>query len=303
MHRTRSVLMASVILVFGFSSFAVARTGDPLTEGERNGTTTKETEIVSNIAGGTASKGGYSTRQSNLSSTGGGAIYGCRATAAANAKPCVRANNLSSGKAFEFNATSGPSAGTITVGTGGDTKKPFTTNATGVADGLNADRVDGLNAADIVTQARANNASLRTRWVLVNAAGQIERQSGGFSIVAAYPDTPDAAMGNVYINAGEDLTDNGITAMIALQNQVNQTGPEGGDAGTANGTNSSPRSDGDNVEFSGEISGTQCQLPGIVACAPEGARNANSFVISPRNSDGSRTTDNNRKRFYVMITE
>jgi len=35
------------------------------------------------------------------------------------------------------------------VGSGGDSKRPFTTNATGVATGLNADRVDGKSAAQI----------------------------------------------------------------------------------------------------------------------------------------------------------
>lgn len=289
MSRTRTVLMASVVIALGSSSFAVAqKTGNPVIQGERNGTTRSETEIVSNINATTGKKGGYSTRQSNKSSTGGGAIYGCRASSAAGSAPCVRANNLSSGRAFEFNTTAGPSAGTITVGTGGDATKPFTTNATGVADGLNADRVDGASATQ-----------LRTRWLLVNAAGEIERQSGGFRIVAAYPANPDAANGNVYIDAGEDLTDNGINATIALQNTVDQRG------GTMNGTNGpdGQPNEGDNLEFSGEISATQCQLPGIVNCAPEGARNPNSFVVSPRLSNGERTTNDTRKRFYVMITE
>ena len=310
MSRTRTVLMASVVIALGSSSFAVAQnTGKPVIQGERNGTTTKETEIISRIDAGTGSKGGYSTRQSNLSATGGGAIYGCRSTGAANTNPCLRANNLAAGKSFEFNATSGPVGGTITVGTGGDSKKPFTTNATGVADGLNADRVDGLNADQIVAaavaQSRPNNSGgntgprNETRWLLVNAAGDIERQSGGFRIVAAYPNNPPAAEGNVYIDAGEDLTDNGITATIALQNNTNQRG------GTMNGTNGDDGrpDEGDNLEFSGEIAATQCELPGIVNCAPEGARNANSFVVSPRLSNGERTTDDSRKRFYVMITE
>ena len=94
----------------------------------------------------------YGTRQSNKSANGGGAIYGCRSgeggTPKGN-KPCIRANNLAKGFAFEFDSA-GTQGGTITVGNGGDSNKPFTTNATGVADGLNADRVDGKNASDIV---------------------------------------------------------------------------------------------------------------------------------------------------------
>jgi len=151
--RTRSVLAATVVLVVAISPFAVARTGDLLREGKRNGTTTKETEIISRIAASNGAKGGYSTRQSNLSLTGGGAIYGCRASAASSSDPCLRANNLSSGRAFEFNASNGLIGGVITLGSGGDTKKPFTTNATGIATGLNADRVDSKSATELTSDA------------------------------------------------------------------------------------------------------------------------------------------------------
>jgi hypothetical protein len=159
--RTRSVLLATGLLVIGISPFAVAKTGDTLRQGVRNGTTTRETEIVSDLASSTGTKGGYSTRQSNLSDSGGGAIYGCRSKAGGSTatpkpqNPCLRSNNLETGYAFEFQATNGDSAGLITVGGGGDSKKPFTTNATGVATGLNADRVDGLDASQIVSAASA----------------------------------------------------------------------------------------------------------------------------------------------------
>lgn len=277
MHRTRSVVMASVILVLGTSSFAVARTGDSLIEGKRNGTTTAETSIVSDISG-------YSTRQSNKSGTGGGAIYGCRAAEGANVRPCIRANNLSTGEAFQFNSNTGKVVGRITVNSGaGDNAKPFTTNATGVADGLNADRVDGQNAAEI---AAAGAAAGRTRWALVNTAGDIEAQSGGFKVLDAYQTN-----NNIYIDAGEDLTNNGITATIAIQNQ---NVPAGGNG------------------FGGEISVSRCQITGVVECAPANSKNVNAFVVSPRNSDGTATgnggTPNNnaddtpRKRFYVTIT-
>ena len=158
--RTRSVLLATGLLVLGITPFAAARTGSNLREGVRNGTATRETQIISNIGSTTTPTGGYSTRQSNLSSSGGGAVYGCRSGAGGSAatptpqNPCLRANNLARGFAFEFNASGGDIAGLITVGTGGDTKKPFTTNATGVATGLNADQVDGLDAAAIIAAAR-----------------------------------------------------------------------------------------------------------------------------------------------------
>ncbi|HEV2776702.1 MAG TPA: hypothetical protein VGV90_13995, partial [Solirubrobacteraceae bacterium] len=62
---------------------------------------------------------------------------------------------------FEFNASRGTIAGLISVGAGGDAAKPFITNATGVATGLNADRVDGKHAQDITTDAVAASQALK----------------------------------------------------------------------------------------------------------------------------------------------
>jgi len=158
--RTRSVVAATGVLVICITPFAAARTGSDLREGLRNGTATKETQIIGNLRSMTTTTGGYVTRQSNLSTDGGGAIYGCRSKAGGSAatpkpqNPCVRANNLSTGYAFEFNAANGDVGGLISVGPGGDAKKPFTTNATGVATGLNADEVDGLDGAQLIAAAR-----------------------------------------------------------------------------------------------------------------------------------------------------
>ena len=141
------------------------------------------------------------------------------------------------------------------------------------------------------------------RWALVNAQGQIEAQSGGFTVSAAYPTLPNTlvlpsdnslrANGNVYLNANEPLGNNGIVATIALQNTVDQNGDTI--------TNGRAPGDDSNPEFSGEISVSQCGLPGT-GCAPPGTAVPNVFVVSPRLSNGSFTGDNNRKRFYVVIT-
>ena len=181
--RTRHVLLATVVLAVMISPFAVAATGHVLRENVRNPTATSETQIVGRIAGTDNNTGGYTTRQSNLSDTGGGAFYGCRAAVKVQngpaVEPCVRANNLSTGLAFEFNTTHGTTAGSITVGGGGgDDNKPFTTNATGVATGLNADRVDSKSADDIVKES-VNAAS---RIADVAADGKL---NGGRGIVSA----------------------------------------------------------------------------------------------------------------------
>ena len=99
-----------------------------------------------------ANTGGYVTRQSNKSATGGGAVYGCRARGGTEA--CVAANNLSNGDAFRFQAS--PNA--LTVGqirfglniAQPVDKPPFTTNGTGLVKNLNADRVDGKSADDFL---------------------------------------------------------------------------------------------------------------------------------------------------------
>ena len=292
--RTRSVLLATGLLVLGVTSVGVAATGDVLREGQRNGTATRETEIVSRTNEAGNAKGGYATRQSNLSRSGGGAIYGCRAGTGDNTNPCLRSNNLAGGLAFEFNATSGTLGGTFTVGAGGDAAKPFTTNATGVATGLNADEVDGQSANEIAAAGAALPAA-RTRWVLVDANGQIEAQSGGFTLKSGYGANPAGAAGNVYIDSGDDLSNNAITATIALQNQVEQDG-------NANVNGRAPSAD-QNAEFSGEISASRCAIAGLVSCAPPGTNTNTHFVVSPRLSDGQVTDVGNRKRFYVIISE
>lgn len=161
----RTIFAAAIVagILIGVP-FAGADTRDPLREGVRNpisGNAERETQVIARTG-----KDTYGTRQSNLGA-GGGAIYGCRSTldvsssaALADPKkstPCVRINNLSSGKAFDFQAKAGRIIGIIQSGnsitTPQPTAAPFVTNATGVAAGLNADRVDSLSAGEIIAQA------------------------------------------------------------------------------------------------------------------------------------------------------
>ena len=136
----KTILICAIVLAVGVPAVALgAGEGRSLIAGKRNpsnGELTRETQIVSR-------NGTYATRQSNLGA-GGGAIYGCRA-GAGNAEPCVRANNLSTGRAFEFE-TGGKEAGEILVKD--TTGVPFATNATGKVANLNADRLDDKDSAD-----------------------------------------------------------------------------------------------------------------------------------------------------------
>jgi hypothetical protein len=137
--------------------------------------------------------------------------------------------------------------------------------------GVNADTLAGETPDD-----------QKARWLLINEQGQIEAQSGGFTIIDAYSTNQ-----NVYIDSGEDLSDNGLLATIAIQNGVDVDGADG-DA---------------EPNFAGEVSVARCQVPGIVACAPDGAKNVNALVVSPRNSDGTATAAGARTRVYVAVTE
>ena len=139
---------------------------------------TKETEIIANV-------NTYGTRQSNKSSNGGGAVYGCRSGAGGTAKgnePCLRASNLAAGRAFEFNANSGTEVGQIT---GPASAAPFTTTATGVATGLNADKVDGKDATDLqakfATVNGADGAVGSNRGVAASGSGRAS--AGVYNVV------------------------------------------------------------------------------------------------------------------------
>ena len=157
MHSAKKMLFLGLALLgllaasIATSIAGAAGEGRTVRAGERNpaaGDLVRETQIIANNST-------YGTRQSNKSSNGGGVIYGCRAKAGGTpggSRPCVRANNLADGLAFEFASSNGSVIGTITGGRGGDAVKPFTTNATGVATGLNADRVDGKSADDLLAK-------------------------------------------------------------------------------------------------------------------------------------------------------
>ncbi|WCB95023.1 hypothetical protein DSM104299_03765 [Baekduia alba] len=183
------VLVSAVVIGLLASSFAMASgEGKNLLLGKRNpgsnasAALSSETQIIAN-------NGTYGTRQSNKSDNGGGAIYGCRSKLGGSEKgnePCVRASNLADGRAFEFSANGGTEVGRITSG---NTKAaPFTTNATGVATGLNADQVDGKGADDIAKAAHDDAVAVAaaavqgsTSFAAVGADGTLGGKRGATS--------------------------------------------------------------------------------------------------------------------------
>jgi hypothetical protein len=186
----RAAVICSLILAIGVPSVALGfGEGRSLLAGKRNpgypNATSKETQIISDAST-------YGTRQSNIrNGDGGGAIYGCRS--ATGHEPCIRSNNLNTGRAFEF-ATDGNEAGRIT--TKDATGAPFTTNATGVATGLNADRVDSHDASDF-----AMAADFLTAAVTVPATGAPTFAGRGVTGVTA-----DAATFTATVTFNKDVS-------------------------------------------------------------------------------------------------
>ena len=162
--RLSPAVAAAIAVGVVATPFGVAATGDVLREGVRNGTTSRETEIIGRFDASAGAKGGYVTRQSNTQTgprAGGAAIYGCRGAlggTAAGSAPCLRATNLANGFAFEFGARTGP-AGLFDVATAAT--PPFMTDGQGLVTNLNADMVDGKSAGDFLASgAKAADAEL-----------------------------------------------------------------------------------------------------------------------------------------------
>jgi hypothetical protein len=187
------VVASALILAIGVPSVAVGfGEGRTAKLGKRNpssGALSAETQIIAN-------NGSYGTRQSNKNQgDGGGAIYGCRSDA--SHEPCVRANNLNTGRAFEF-VTKGKEAGKINVGD--DSAPPFTTNAKGKVENLNSDTLDGKDSTDFAAAGDLLFAAVNTDGSLAGGRG-----------AAGSAKTPD----NVYtVTFNKDVSKCSFTANV-----------------------------------------------------------------------------------------
>jgi hypothetical protein len=138
-----------LILALLVAPFAVAANGDAIRAGSRTTFTS-----ITRVLGDSST---YATQQSNLrAGDGGAARYGCRSSAAN--EYCLLSKNTGGGGSFRFQSLNSLLGGSIEVnpptGKTAADAKPFTTNAHGVATGLNADQVDGMNADDIIKAAQ-----------------------------------------------------------------------------------------------------------------------------------------------------
>jgi hypothetical protein len=235
------LLASSIAIALLVSPFAIAAgEGKSLLGGARNPganesqALSRETEIIANTAT-------YGTRQSNKSDNGGGAVYGCRSKAGgtpAGNEPCVRASNLVDGRAFEFESKGGPQVGAII--SANPNAAPFTTNARGVATGLNADQVDGKGAEDITADA-VKAAQAQTQFAAVAADGALgggrgataaSRSATGTYTVAFTGDISACALG-----ATQTATDDAGSVGVALGTDKKTVTVRTRSGGGADGTN------------------------------------------------------------------
>jgi hypothetical protein len=157
-----ALLVPGMAVGFGEGKSVLGGKRNPSSNASRS--YSRETEIIANTDT-------YGTRQSNKNDgDGGGAIYGCRSNPGREA--CVKAFNLKGGRAFEFQ-TVGAEGGRIEVGNASGA--PLTTNATGVATGFNADKVDGKDASDFAAKSDVTGA---LKFAVVSNGGQLQANRG-----------------------------------------------------------------------------------------------------------------------------
>jgi hypothetical protein len=228
------------ILAVGVTSVATGATGDVIRIGKRtagNGSTA----IVSNT-------GAFATRQSNSrDGDGGAASYGCDSPA--SREPCLYVlNHSTGGRVFKFQSNGGDSAGLISVrrpnGQSPDDVRPFTTDATGVATGLNADEVDGQSATDIVAAAQPRFAAVSGDGILTGGRGLAQSAAVQKTGEGEYVVTFAASVANCAYTATETTTTNaGATAVAPVTTNANALEVVTRQGGGEDGTGPSGRAD------------------------------------------------------------
>jgi hypothetical protein len=217
-NRLRYLLAFAVVVAIGVPSVALGTgEGRKLDGGTRNPTLspnqayTQETEIIADTAT-------YGTRQSNKRvGDGGGAIYGCRS--AAGTEPCVRANNLNTGRAFEF-VSSGKEGGHIALAN--PAGAPLTTNAKGVATGFNADQVDGKEATDFAAAGDIKAAAVSETGALTGKRGGVTGAAIADATARTFSVTFDADVSKCFFT----VTPTGASAGAAFGATVSATDPK-----------------------------------------------------------------------------
>ncbi len=123
-----------------------------------------------------------------------------------------------------------------------------------------------------------------TRWALVNENGDIEEQSGGFTVISKPGiNGQPASNPNIYIDAGVSLVGEGLLATTAIQNRIDRSGD-----GTAD------------PAFTGDVSIGRCNTAAI-NCVPANTNADNVLVVRSLADNASPMSQT--RRFYIEVSE
>ena len=122
------------------------------------------------------------------------------------------------------------------------------------------------------------------RWALVNESGEIEEQSGGFTVISKPGiNSQPATNPNIYINAGSSLVGKGLLVSTAIQNRLNRGGTPDPDPA-----------------FAGDVAAGRCNTAAI-NCVPAGTNVDNVLVV--RSLVDNTDVTSQTRRFYLEVTE
>jgi len=147
------------------------------------------------------------------------------------------------------------------------------------SDSISGRDIRGLTTGDF----RAGQLPTGPRWLLLNESGDIEEQSGGFTVVSKPGINGQPATNpNVYISAGSSLIGKGLSATIAIQNKLDRTGDAVADPA-----------------FNGDVAVGRCNTTAI-NCVPTGTNTDNTLVVRAlvSNTDVASQT----RRVWVQVT-
>ena len=121
------------------------------------------------------------------------------------------------------------------------------------------------------------------RWLLIDEAGNIVEQSGGFTLISKPGINGQPATNpNYYVDAGSTLVGKGLSASIAIQNRIDRNGDATPDPA-----------------FNGQAAVGRCNTAAI-NCVPAGT-NADDTLVVRSLVDNTDVTSQTR-RVYVTVT-
>ena len=127
------------------------------------------------------------------------------------------------------------------------------------------------------------DAGTPARWLLIDEAGNIVEQSGGFTLISKPGINGQPATNpNYYVDAGSTLVGKGLSASIAIQNRIDRNGD----------TTPDPA-------FHGQAAVGRCNTAAI-NCVPAGT-NADDTLVVRSLVDNTDVTSQTR-RVYVTVT-